>query len=785
MILFWSSLPWMAGLILANAAPLAAWQWILLATLSLLGLFLAPCRRFRRLHLILGLLFLGALRLEFSQPDLPDHHIAWLNDIPEAVVLYGTVCSDPDVRSSSIRAELCVERTRMSSESLSHPATGTVLVYTGREQQLAYGDRVRAFGYLSTPPEFETFSYRAYLERRQIFSMMGNASIKTLSTGGGHALLRNIYTLRRTAEQVIAAILPDPEASLLAGILLGIEEGIPSGVEDAFNRTGATHIIAISGFNITIIAGLVIALFGRLLGRVRGMTAAATVILLYTILVGADAAVVRAAIMGIITLSARLLGRQTYAFASLAASVFIMTVINPWLLWDAGFQLSFAATLGLILYADPLTELFVRISSRRLGEETAQKAAGPVGEYVLMTMAAQMTTLPLSMVLFQRFSLSSFFVNPLILPVQPAIMMGGGAALLCGLVWLPLGRIAAAPIWILLAYTIRIVEWCAHLPLSSFPTSPHIGNVTLVYYALLAAVTLYLSTPVEERPLWEPFTRLRQRIAIPASMILTGLGLAAVIVWRSVAATPDGLLHVTVFPVENGDMTFIETPDGRRILVDGGCSTVYLADALGRRFPPWNRELDMLILAGTRDDQLSGLIDITERVRIRNVLYPAEIRGSVSATLLEEFHQQGIPTITLVEGMQLTRDDVQVELLAVSQQGAAVVIEFEHFQMVLLPGITPDSAVQLTRVPALASTTAIVLADCGRDAPHPDCLLTHLNPMLVIIPADAGTAGSLAPSLINALSSSNLLHTEEVGWIELVTDGERLWTFTERPPPSP
>ena len=105
--------------------------------------------------------------------------------------------------------------------------------------------------------------------------------------------------------------------------------------------------------------------------------------------------------------------------------------------------------------------------------------------------------------------------------------------------------------------------------------------------------------------------------------------------------------------------------------------------------------------------------------------------------------------------------------------------------MVLLPGITPDSAVQLAGVPSLASTTAVVLADCGHDAPHPDCLLTRLHPLMVIIPAEAGMTGMLSPSVLNALSSSNLLRTEELGWVELITDGERLWTNSERPPSSP
>lgn len=151
--------------------------------------------------------------------------------------------------------------------------------------------------------------------------------------------------------------------------------------------------------------------------------------------------------MGGLSLLARQVGRPTHGMASLSTAAVVMTVANPLVLWDVGFQLSFAASLGLILYAEPLTAWFIRIALRWLPEDKAERLAGPVGEFVLFTLAAQVTPLPLMMYYFSRFSLVLFVANPVILPVQPPVMILGSMATLAGNLWLPLGRPLAWIAW--------------------------------------------------------------------------------------------------------------------------------------------------------------------------------------------------------------------------------------------------------------------------------------------------------------------------------------------------
>src|SRR5512144_3146776 len=181
----------------------------------------------------------------------------------------------------------------------------------------------------------------------------------------------------------------------MAGILLGVDTGLTDNLQQAFKNTGTAHIIAISGFNISIIAGLFVTFFSKFLGPRRGSIVAIVGIIFYTVLVGADAAVVRAAIMGSLALFARQVGRRQFALNTLLAVAFVMCLWNPLYIWDVGFQLSFFATLGLILYADPFTRFSNRLLTKLFPSAAGEKIAELFAEFVLLTLAAQLTTIPI------------------------------------------------------------------------------------------------------------------------------------------------------------------------------------------------------------------------------------------------------------------------------------------------------------------------------------------------------------------------------------------------------
>ena len=249
-------------------------------------------------------------------------------------------------------------------------------------------------------------------------------------------------------------MLPDPQAALLTGILLGDDSGLPPKLDEQFRTTGLTHIIAISGFNIAILTGVLLALSRPFLGHRWSAWFVLVGIALYTLLVGADAAVVRAAIMAaLFVIAARLMGRPTFAPAGLFTCGHRHDRHQtPNILWDIGFQLSFAATLGLMLYVGPVSDWTSTRLRPKIGSENAQKLTRMLAEILFATLAAMLITLPIILYHFGQLSLISPLANLFVLPAQPGVMIWGGLATLTGMIFPAVGQLFAWVAWLFLTW---------------------------------------------------------------------------------------------------------------------------------------------------------------------------------------------------------------------------------------------------------------------------------------------------------------------------------------------
>lgn len=726
---------------------------------------------------------LGAARYQTTRPILDPGQIAWHNDQPTRQVIEGVIQAPPEVRDTYTLLTIEAEQIRPVDSQVSSTVEGRLLARAPRDGDWRYGDRVQLEGRLSTPFENESFSYRNYLAHRGIYSYFTcgydqGACIQILQRDQGNPLWGAIYALRQRAVEIIYQLFPDPEASLMAGILLGVEGGIPEPVRQAFNDTGTSHIIAISGFNFAIIAGLFVSFFGWLLGRWRGMLAAFLGIALYAVLAGASAGVVRAAIMGGLGVFAAQVGRRQYGLNSLAFVAGLMVLADPHVLWDVSFQLSFMATLGLILYADPLSSWFTGLAARRLPLSTAQRLAGPVGEYFLFTLAAQLTTLPLILFYFQRLSLISLVANPLVLPAQPAVMILGGLATLTGIAWLPLGQIFAYLTWPFIVYTIRLVELLARLPGAAWTPPPLAAWTVAVFYALLFGWTAFgAHLRGWVRAKWgDPGTRL-------AWISLAGLGLATVVAWRAVLAAPDGRLHLTMLDVGGGEALLIQSPGGHNLLINGGASPNLLSDALGRRLPLGAGRLDYLIVAAAGEEQLAALPGLVERFPPDQVLWSGPVAGEYSARQLRQALNSLRAPITEVQRGQILElgQEARLHILAAEPRGAVLLLEWGYFRALLPVGLDFDSMEALMQDHALGPMTALLLADGGYAPLNPPEWIERWQPQVVLLSVAAGDAqGRPDPVVMQAVEGRTLLRTDRNGWVRLSTDGSRLWVDVER-----
>ena len=794
MPLFWLSLAFMAGIMLAARVQLPTSIWLGIAGVNLilaLGITwwrartastteaVSPRLQYPlQFFLIAVFAFaIGAARYEHSLPDLssPDN-IGYYNDRDFEIRVIGVVSKPPRVLEHLTNVKLRVESIQRVGEPQVAPVNGYLQARLHGAKIWKYGDRLQIRGHLETPPEFEGFSYREYLAQQGVYSYIGDAAAHRVSTGAGNPILSWIYTYKGHALETVYRLWPDPEASLLAGILLGDESGIPEDVDQAFRDTGTSHIIVISGFNITIIAALLVGLFSRLFGSGEfGVRRAAIFALLgialYTILVGADAAVVRAAIMGGLALFATLLGRRQAGLNTLALVAAAMAAFNPQVLWNIGFQLSFAATLGLVLYAEPLKEAFEKLAGRFVPLERAQKWSPAVGEYFLFTLAAQLLVLPVIIYHFQRISLSSLIANPLILPVQPPLMMLGGLALLAGTIYLPLGQILAWIAWPFVVYTIRVVEMLAEIPGGAMNLGEVSLLVVIAFYTLLFGVTFA----------GRQYRKAREWIKPGTAFV--GLSVLTILVWRSVMAAPDGRLYMTILDVGTGDGILIQTPSGRNLLIDGGPSQRALSDALGRRLPLGARQLDWLVIAASGGEQIGGLPANLDRFAVQNVLWAGPLQGSYPARELQSYlAQKDLPVeaakaghaLDLGEGSTLT-------ILEVGQRGAVLLLEWEKFRVLLPIGLDFELLSSLESRSDLKEVTALMLAESGYGPVNPVGWIEDLNPQVVLLSVAAGDREGLpSPEILSAVEGYTLLRTDRNGWIHLSTDGEQLWVEVER-----
>ena len=781
----WLSLAFIAGILLANQVSLTYDIWLILAGVFLLfalrprkpaELLRLSIRTYLIIVLSLVSFCLGGLRYQLSIQKIDAFHIAWYNDREYDLLVTGMLSEPPDYRDTYTNLHLKVEGVDTGSGDL--PVKGDLLVRVFPNETYEYGERIRVRGKLLTPPENEEFSYREYLARQGVHSYMSQTEVTHLPGDGGNPIRKAIYAFRDKALENIYLILPDPEASLLAGILLGVDTGLPKDLQQAFKDTGTAHIIAISGFNIAIIAGLFFTLFSRVLGQTRGSILAILGIALYTFLVGADAAVVRAAIMGVIALTIRQLGRRNDGLNALMLSAVIMSIFNPHIPWDVGFQLSFFATLGLILYAEPFQNWAVNSITRYTTEGTAQKLAAPISEYILLTLAAQLTTLPIMAYHFKRISLVSLIANPFILPVQPAVMIVGGVAVILSLIWLPLGAVAAFAAWPFVAFTIRMVELFDLLPN---------GVIVLGDFSLWLVILFYVALFT--------WTFARQRIkeflsgeganlsTIPLMTVATILTVLVIMTWRAAFTTPDGNLHITFLDVGSADAILIETPGGRNILVNGGPSASMLSDGLGRRLPPTNRRLDWLIIASTQENQLSGLPRVVERITPSKVLWAGNVEASFSARNLDEwFIDQNIPVTQAETGSELDLGEGAVlHILNVNSRGAVLLLEWNEFRALLPVGMNFTALEEFKYGEEIKKVSLLLVSDSGYAPINPPEWITNLNPQIIVLSVATGDKDGLPHfQTLEVVKEYSLLRTDYNGWIEVATDGFKMWVEVEK-----
>ena len=529
------------------------------------------------------------------------------------------------------------------------------------------GDTVEVSGRLRPPPDDD--GYGEYLRRTGAAGSLDGRSVAVLAPPAGLSL----QPLRDAAGDTLRLALPEPEAGLAAGILIGLRERVDRSLAADFATAGASHVVAISGWNIAIVAGLVGAMMRGRPRRVVAIVVGGT-ILAYVLAAGASPSVVRAAVMAGVVLLARESGRAGRAPAALALAAFAMLVAEPAMIGDAGFRLSVAATAGLLAWGTPL--------GRWIGGLAGGRMPGWLAEGLGISLAAQAATLPDVLMTFGRLSLVAPVVNLAVVPLVPAAMgagvlaMAGGALAMLGLPGVA-ATILGLPAWLLLHVIVTVVRLAAGLPFAAVAIPPEAGPVTALVAAVLVLAAPSILRRVRGRRTRRPakgsvattaVTRPSRRgFPTPTSRGARGLAIAAGIVVAlstiALADTAGRETRLVMLDVGQGDAILVESRVGGRMLVDGGPDPERLLTELDARVPPWDRRIDLVVLTHPHEDHVAGLVRVLERYRVGRVFEPGMHGPGPGWEAWDEALRHGPPRAMLAAGSRLRLDEVTLTVV--------------------------------------------------------------------------------------------------------------------------
>ncbi|HRH25367.1 MAG TPA: ComEC/Rec2 family competence protein [Parcubacteria group bacterium] len=415
---------------------------------------------------VLILITLVAASLGILRYDIKDFHEL----VPAGNI--GIVVSEPENRDKDTRYTVLTD-------------TGEkVLVTDEIYSKVLYGDEVRLTG---TPKILKPSGYADYLAKDDIFYTLERAKVEILSHDNGNGIKGALIKVKGFLIDKIKNILPEPEASLLSGLIVSGKQALPKETLESFKDAGVVHMVVLSGYNITIIAEFLLIVFAFLGSRFSGFIALVGVVL-FTIMSGAPATVVRGAIMVSFLLFGRLMKRPGSPQRILLFTAVLMLMHNPKiLLYDPSFQLSFLAVLGLIYGAPIIQDKLAKLALPAHGRASGHSRAMPtwLTELLATTLATQVFVLPLLLYSMGNFSLVFLFANLLILPILPVVMLIGFVGTLLSFV---LG-VLAMPINFIthtfLAYILKIADLFGNLPFSSLEIENFPLWGSLVMYLLI------------------------------------------------------------------------------------------------------------------------------------------------------------------------------------------------------------------------------------------------------------------------------------------------------------
>ena len=701
----------------------------------------------------------------------------------------GVVARPPDVRDDVVY--LVVRVNAAGQRVLPWWSRGRLVrlsvSWAGDKPSFAPGDRVQAFLRLERPSPAGNpgqMDYRAYLQSQGIFYVAKVAASEIhLTARGRPGLARTAFSLRSRLVGAIRRQIPGPQGSLVEGLIFGGGQTLPDEIQTDFRRAGVYHILAVSGSNVAFIAGGVQFIWRLLRVGQRWRTVmTAWVIVFYAFMTGMGPPVVRATVMALAVLGARLAGERADAFTALALAGLVQLLENPLSLYDPGWQLSFFATAGILWLYGPAAGVLHRLVPGRAGIIVPTLAA---------TLTAQAGVTPVSLWHFFGISAISLVSNLVIVPVSGFVVTYGTAASIAGALWPGAGTFLQRVTWLAASLLIVVADWAARVPGGFW----WLGRPPLLAVVAFYLAVIQLGRKAKGQRQWRWWLGL---------FLLAAVGFG----WRAVAGGGPGLLKITVLDVGEGDSIVIAPPGGPWMLLDGGSggfggpgdSGGKAGGGTGRgesvvlpfvHFHGMGRVGDFIVSHG-HDDHAGGLVPALAELRPKAVWVgagTADCPAPALDALQAEARRLAVPVLHPAEGFVLPAGrggDLQVRFLhtgavcddpaGMNDTSLVVTVTYGRVSF-LFPGDlgTGGEEELIKRYPDLAATV-LKVGHHGSTSSTSLAWLDALHPRLAVISVGTNLYGHPSPAVLARLSAKGVpvYRTDECGAVTLVTDGQKV-----------
>jgi competence protein ComEC len=786
---------WIAGILLGTKLSIAP-VWLAVPALPLPFIFIF--RQHKKLLFTAALLMLallgGIVRYQAAVTVVNVNSVQFYND-KTAVELKGTVSQAPDVRDKS--THLYLSGIEMKTAGGWQKLNGEVLIFVPRFPVYNYGDELLVKGKLETPQTLDNFDYPGYLANQGIYSTMLSPQTYLIGTGKGFRPLAWVYALRSRLSEAMAATIPEPQASMAQGMILGIRSNITASLQNNFISSGMMYILVISGSQFNIVAGILLAtgiwLFGK--RRFFYIWLALAAIWIYALLTGMGPPAMRAAVMVSIFLFADLMGRQKNAMTAIGFAAAVMTAITPKILGDASFQLTFLSVVGIALITPRLQTWSKNIINDKIGEEGFfVKTANWAADSLFVTLGVTIAIWPLLVYYFGIFSIISPLSSLLVLPALPYLLGSGALAAVCGIFLLPVGQIIGWLAWLTAGYMLLVINGFAHLTFAAINVGTMNPAWIWAYFAGLAAVLWLIP---QRKAVGAFFRRTVSTIdKIPKKWAVSTLLVVAILLTLTAYSMPDARLHVSFLDVGQGDAILIQTPNHQDILVDGGPSAQAIDEQLSKHLPFWDRTIELVVLTHPHEDHLTGLLEVLQRYKVKQVLYlDTDYNTPEAEEWLNLIQQKHIKSTLATAGQEIDLGTKDTTLEVVNptpgstvpamDNGVVLKLSDEKISFLLTSDISADAEHDLITQRADVSCTVLKVAHHGSNDSSTAAFLAVADPKLAVISVGAdntfGHPGTdTLQRLADVVGADNIYRTDKNGTVECITDGTRLWVRTEK-----